>query len=341
MSSSPAFPRSDAPRRRSLLRLAAGACAWVAAPWTHAEAHEWPQRPLRLVVGFPGGSSADDIARTLAEPLAAALGQPVLVENRPGLGGLLAARQLAQADDDHLAGLLLNLHLTVAPWLHPEAGYDPARDLQPVGSAASTPLLLCASPELPQRGAELLRSVRLAGAAWRYGSPGPGTPFHLAMELLKARAGWATEHLAFPGNPQVVNALLSGDVQLALLPPALVLPLWRQGKLPVLAGTAAGVGALLPGVPSLEELGVRGFVYDHWYALAAPRAWPATAVVRLGRALRQVLRQPALQAALRRQGWLPGSGDAAALARRIALQAQQLRPLLEQHPSWRMPGHER
>ena len=326
----------SAVRRRSLLRLATLASVVLPWPRLRAEGEPWPQRPLRLVVGFPGGSSADDIARTLAEPLTAALGQPVLVENRPGHGGLLAARQVAQADDDHVAGLLLNLHLTVAPWLHAEAGYDPARDLQPVGVAASTPLLLCANPELPQRGAELLRSARHAGAAWRYGSPGVGTPFHLAMELLKAHAGWSTEHLAYPGNPQVIHALLAGEVQLALLPPALVQPLWRQGKLPVLGATAPGAAALLPGVPGLEELGLRGFVYDHWYALAVPRAWPPAAVARLGRALRQGLRQPLVQAALRRQGWLPGGGDAAALARRMARQTQQLRPLLEQHPSWRM-----
>ncbi|MCS6810898.1 MAG: tripartite tricarboxylate transporter substrate-binding protein [Tepidimonas sp.] len=332
---STATARADA--RRWLLRCLAAGTAALAVPALRAENHDWPQRPLRLVVGFPGGASADDIARTLADPLAAVLGQPVVVENRPGSGGLLAARQVAQADDDHLLGLLLNLHLTVAPWLHPEVGYDPARDLQPVGAAASTPLLLCASPELPQRGVELLRTVRLAGSAWRYGSPGVGTPFHLAMELLKTRAGWATEHLAYPGNPQVVNALLAGDVQLALLPPALVLPLWRQGKLPVLGGTAPGVEVLLPGVPELDELGLRGFVYDHWYALAAPRVWSPVAVSRLGRALRHVLRQPVVQATLRRQGWLPGGGDAAALARRIAAQVQQLRPLLERQPPWRMP----
>ncbi|TSE25307.1 Tripartite tricarboxylate transporter family receptor [Tepidimonas sediminis] len=325
-----------ADRRRWVGRLAVAALATPALVRA-AVPRAWPQRPLRLVVGFPGGSSADDIARTLAEPLTAALGQPVLVDNRPGQGGLLAARLVAQADDDHVAGLLLNLHLTVAPWLYAEAGYDPAQALQPVGVAAGTPLLLCASPELPERGAALLRGVAQAGAAWHYGSPGVGTPFHLAMELLKAHAGWTTGHVAYPGNPQVVNALLAGEVQLALLPPTLVLPLWRQGKLPVLGGTAAGVEALLPGVAELGRLGLAGFAYEHWYALAVPRAWSAEAAARLGRALRLALRQPALQAALRRQGWLPGRGDAAALRRRIEAQVRQLRPLLERHPSWRMP----
>ncbi|WP_185970126.1 Bug family tripartite tricarboxylate transporter substrate binding protein [Tepidimonas alkaliphilus] len=294
-------------------------------------------RPLRLVVGFPSGSSADEIARTLADPLAAALGQPVLVDNRPGYGGLLAARLIAHSDDDHTAALLLNLQLTVAPWLHAEVGYDPARDLVPVGVAASTPLALCASPDVSWRSPAWWRSLAKLADGLRYGSPGVGTPFHLAMEWLKAQTGWPLEHVAYPGNPQVINALLNGEVQLALLPPALVAPLWRVAKLPVLAGTAPGIGALLPGVLDLQRLGVINAAYDHWYALVAGRAWSAAALLRLGRALRQTLRQPAVQAALQRQGWLPGLGDSAALQRRMALLTQQLRPLLERHPSWRLP----
>ncbi|WP_333708763.1 Bug family tripartite tricarboxylate transporter substrate binding protein [Tepidimonas ignava] len=323
--------------RRHSLRLGLGLAAAIAAPaWAGPRASAWPQRPLRLVVGFPGGSSADEIARTLAEPLGVVLGQPVLVDNRQGHSGLLAAQLVAHSDDDHTLGLLLNLHLTVAPWLHADAGYDPARDVQPVALAASTPLLLCLNPDLHVRGAPALQAARRAGAAWRYGSPGVGSPFHLAMELLKASAGWQTEGVAYPGNAQVVNALLAGEVHLAMLPPALVRPLWRLGKLPVLGGTGPGVAALLPGVPVLESLGVRGFQYDHWYALAAPRGWPAAHVERVGRAVRLALRTPAVQAALQRQGWLPGSGDTAALLRRIDLFTQRLRPLLETAP-WRGP----
>lgn len=319
-------------RRRRLLQAAALAAAttvlrpgWAASSATPP----WPTRPVRLLVGFPQGSSPDEIARAVVEPLSAVLGQPVEVENRPGLGGRSAAVAVAHAEDDHTVGLMPAGHLTVARLLQPDLGYDPLVHLQPVTLVATAPLVLCVSPQLDVRGAEALRAIQRAGMAWQYGSPGAGTPFHLGMEMLKAATGWQALHVPYPGNPQVINALLQGDIQLALLPPALTVPHWRAAKLPAVALTSATRSPLLPGVPTLAERGVRGFAFEHWYALAAPRTVAAAHADRLARALSRVLRDTAVRQRLHAQGWQAAGSTPASLARRIALEVERLRPLIE------------
>ncbi len=289
----------------------------------------WPVRPVRLLVGFPQGSSPDEIARIVVEPLSAVLGQPVEVENRPGSGGQVAATAVARAEDDHTVGLMPSGHLTVARLMQPALGYDPLTDLQPVSLVATAPLVLCISPQLEVRGNAALRAVRTAGMAWQYGSPGAGTPFHLGMEMLKAAAGWQALHVPYPGNPQVINALLQGDVQLALLPPSLTVRHWRAAKLPAVALTSATRSALLPGVPTLAERGVRGFDFEHWYAIAAPRGLAGAHVDRLAQAVGRVLRDTRIQQRLQAQGWQATGSTPAALARRMARDVDRLRPLIE------------
>ncbi|WP_299018800.1 tripartite tricarboxylate transporter substrate-binding protein [uncultured Tepidimonas sp.] len=319
--------------RRWLLRAAVSAAAGVWAVHGRANpippATAWPSRPLRLVVGFPPGSSADELARALQAPLADALGQPVDVDNHPGAAGAQAALTVARATDDHTVGLLPWVHLTVARDLNPAVGYDPLTDLQPVALVATAPLALCVAPRLELRAAAAVRAIQRAGVAWYYGSPGVGSPFHLGMELLKAAADWQVAHVPYPGNAQVVNALLQGDVQLALLPPSLALPHWRAGKLPVIGVTSAAPSALLPGVPPLARLGVAGFSFEHWYALAGPHALGPVQAAHLAQCVRQVLRQSVLQQRLRALGWVARGSTPAALARRVAAEYDRVHPLIE------------
>lgn len=318
--------------RRRLLQSSAWAAAGLLQPsWAMPSASlpPWPVRPVRCLVGFPQGSSPDEIARTLAEPLSAALGQPIEVENRPGSGGHVAAAAVAAAEDDHTVGLMPSGHLTVARLIQPALGYDPLTDLQPVSLVATTPLVLCISPQLAVRGDAALRAVRAAGMAWQYGSPGSGTPFHLGMEMLKAVTGWQVLHTPYPGNPQVINALLQGDVQLALLPPSLTVPHWRTAKLPVVALTSASRSPLLPGVPTLGERGVRGFDFEHWYAIAAPRALSSAHIDRLAQAIGRVLRDTPIRQRLLAQGWQATGSTPAALLRRIVRDVKRLRPVIE------------
>src|ERR1035437_1324706 len=220
----------------------------------------WPTRTLHFVVGFPAGSSPDLTARTLAEPLAKALGQAVIVENKVGAGGNIAADFVAKATDNHTIGLMINGNLTTAKLLNPKLPYDPLKDLTPVSLIGVSPLVLMAP--LGSDGAtprDFLDAARRAGDKWSYGSPGVGTVGHIGMELLKSKARINPLHVPYPGYPQVANAMLGGQLQLSMLPPALAVAQSKAGKLRVIGVTSSGRSPLVPELPSLSEAGVEGF----------------------------------------------------------------------------------
>ncbi|HET9823117.1 MAG TPA: tripartite tricarboxylate transporter substrate binding protein, partial [Burkholderiaceae bacterium] len=210
-----------------------------------AEALAWPTRPVRLLVGFPPGSVQDLSARAVADALAHALGQPVVVENKAGASGTIAGDQVAKATDLHTFGVMNNSQLTIARMLNPRVPYDPATDLAPVALIGTTPMALMVSQDAagstPQ---EWLAWLRQLGARANYGSPGNGTPGHLGMELLKSRASIEATHVPYPGNPQVITALLAGQLHAALLPPGLAMQQVRAGKMKVVGITAATRSAL-------------------------------------------------------------------------------------------------
>jgi len=326
-------PQPQAPARRRFVQTLLGAslaAGGVAAPSVRA-AETWPNRPIRLLVGFPGGSSPDLVARTVADPLAQALGHPVVVDNRSGAGGNIAAGLLAHATDDHTLGVLINGNMTIAKILNPALNFDPLKDLAPVSLLTTAPLLLVASTHVSSHGAEVLQEGRRAGNRWSYGSPGVSTVAHLGMEMLKSATGMAAEHVPYPGNPQVINALLVGDVQLALLPPGLAMPQVHAGKLQVVGVTSAGRSSLVPEVPSLAELGVKGFQLDIWDALAAPVGLPRTVVARLSDLMADIVRRPEVREKLYNQGWQVAGQSSEALAQRIASETQRMRGVIERN----------
>lgn len=329
-----ATPSTIPTRRRALHSL--GAVALSAASgtiWAQAAqpAAPWPSRPVKLMVGFPAGSSPDLMARTLAEPLSKALGQPVVVENRPGAGGNIAADLVAHATDQHTLGLMINGNMTIAKILNPALRYDPLRDLAPVSLLATAPLVLVASTKLPGTLAALLAAGRQAGAQWSYGSPGVGTVAHLGMELFNASAGLKAVHVPYPGNPQVINAMIAGDIQLALLPPGLAMPQVRAGRLQALGVTSAGRSTLVPEVPSLAQSGLKGFELEIWDALAAPATQPRAHVDRLSALLAEIVRRPEIREKLFAQGWQVAGASAEGLARRIQLDTRQMRAIIERN----------
>lgn len=323
-------------RRRLGLGLAglgllacAGTLTATAAAAADRAAASWPSRPVRLLVGFPAGSSPDLMARTVAEPLARALGQPVVVENRAGAGGNIAAELVAHASDQHTFGLMINGNLTIARILNPAAGYDPLTELAPVSLLATAPLVLVTSARVPGSGSVWLKAGRQAGAQWSYGSPGIGTVAHLGMELLNASAGLRAVHVPYPGNPQVVNALLAGDIELALLPPGLAMPQVRTGRLQAVGVTSAGRSALLPELPSLGEVGLRDFELEIWDAVAAPATQPRAHIERLSALLAEIVRRPEIRERLYAQGWQVAGTSAEGLARRIELDTRRMRAVIE------------
>ncbi|MFD0669236.1 Bug family tripartite tricarboxylate transporter substrate binding protein [Ramlibacter sp. MAHUQ-53] len=279
----------------------------------------WPSRPVHLIVGFPAGSSPDLTARTLAEPLSKALGQPVVVENRVGAGGNIAADAVAKATDGHTLGLMINGNMTIAKLLNPAVPYDPLKDFAPISLIGTAPLLLTAPAGAPgASGTEFFLAARNAGNKWSYGSPGVGTVSHIGMELLKSRTGIAPVHVPYPGNPQVITAMISGQLQLALLPPGLALPHIRSGRLRAIGVTSTGRSSLVPEFPSLDEQGItRGLQLEVWNGVAAPSSMPRPVIARLSALISEITRSADVRQKLFQQGWQVAGTSSEGLANRI------------------------
>ncbi|WP_374409049.1 Bug family tripartite tricarboxylate transporter substrate binding protein [Hydrogenophaga sp.] len=278
----------------------------------------WPSRPLKLVVGFPAGSSPDLMARTIAEPLSQALGQPVIVENKAGAGGNIGADAVARATDDHTLGLMINGNLTIAKILNPATTYDPLKDLQPVSLLAVSPLVLAVPAAQAASGKAFFDAARAQGDKLNYGTPGVGTVAHLGMELLKSKAGISPVHVPYPGNPQVITGLIGGQVQMALLPPGLALAQVRGGKLKAIGVTSAGRSSVAPDLPSLSEAGVAGLQLEIWNAVAAPVGLPKAHVQKLATLLAEIVRRPDIREKILNQGWQVAGTSPEGLAKRIA-----------------------
>ena len=233
-------------QRRHALRLSLAALPLGSGP-TRAAPPAWPSRAIKLVVPFPAGSSPDVIARLLAEPLAQRLGQPVVVDNKPGAGGNLGTGLVAKAEaDGHTVLFTIQGPLVTAPLLSKSLAYDPLRDLAPVSLVATSPNVLVVDPALGVGSvAELVQLLRARPGQLNYGSVGNGSAAHLAMELFKARAGVSLVHVPYQGFPQVVNAMLGGQVQAGFMVPgpAMGAGACRQAEGP--GGDLTGPGGLL------------------------------------------------------------------------------------------------
>lgn len=281
----------------------------------------WPAKPIRMVVGYPSGSSPDVQARLLVEPLAKALGQPVVVENKPGAGGNIGADLIAKAEDGHTIGVVGNGPLTSSRHLYPKLPYDPIKDLAPVALIGTAPLVWTVAK--PTGGAiasaaQYVAQARAEGERMAYGSIGAGSGGHLCMELLKLRLGIAPLHVPFSGGPPILNAMMGGQVQMTLLPASTVMPLVQAGKLEAIAVTSAQRSPLAPTLPGMQELGAKGVNIEVWNAVMAPSKMPAAHIERLRTELEKIIGDREMRQKLFLQGWRVGEVGAAALAQRIA-----------------------
>jgi tripartite-type tricarboxylate transporter receptor subunit TctC len=276
-------------QRRQFVQTALAATATLAAP---AFAQAWPSRPIKWVVPFPPGSSPDNIARLLAEPLGRALGQTVIVDNKPGAGGNIGTAAVAHAEPDGYTFVFtIQGPLVTAPMLNKALSYDPVRDLAPVSLVATSPNVLVVAPKL---GAETLADfVRIAKAKrgqLNYGSVGVGSASHLAMELFKTRAGVDLVHVPYAGFPQIVGAILAGEVQAGFMVPGIAIGQMRAARLKALGVTTLGRAAALPGTPSFVEQGYAGFEAVSWQAVLAPAKTPKAIVDRMSAELVRIIK---------------------------------------------------
>ena len=278
---------------RKLISICLLACATGLAPGALlAQESQWPAKPLRIIVPGGTGGVADIRARWLAPRLAGALGQAVTVENKAGAGGNIGTEMGARSAPDGYT--LVSIHhgtMAVNPHLHARVGYDPLLDFIPLTRiGGNSPLVLAVAADSPAKDLnDLLRMAREKPGRLSFGSPGMGTPPHMAAELLKRLAGIDVIHVPYKGGGQAANDLIAGHVNLTFDGTTVQLPLIKAGRIRALAVTASTRVASLPDVPTLAEAGVPGYEFTAWSGLALPAATPPPIVARLHAEISKIL----------------------------------------------------
>ncbi|APX75421.1 tripartite tricarboxylate transporter substrate binding protein [Achromobacter insolitus] len=278
-----------------LRRIAAAAIFALAGPC--AALASFPDKPVKLVVPYTPGGSADQLSRMLAEGLSRDLGQPVVVENKPGANTMIAATQVARsAPDGYTLLLASNASMVLNPMLYQRIAYDAARDFRVLGIVAELPLVVVANNEVPAATlAEFVGYAKARPGKLNYASVGIGNPLQLATELLKSRTGMDVAHIPYNGSAPALTSLMGNDTQLMVDVVSTSLPLVRERKIKALAVTTSERLAVLPDVPTVAESGFPGFRAATWFGVAVPSAVPQAEAQRLREAVDKVLKDPAFR----------------------------------------------
>jgi tripartite-type tricarboxylate transporter receptor subunit TctC len=279
----------------------------------------WPSRPVTLIVGFAAGGATDTAARIIAKKLSENLGVPVVVENKAGAGGNIAAQQAATAPPD---GYTIHLSsvgpLSVAPHLVKNLPYDPQKDLTPLTMGVIFSNVLVVHPAVPAKNlAEFIALAKKDPGKYEYGSTGIGSASHLAGELFKQRAGVDLTHVPYKGGGPAMPDILAGRITSYWATPATALPHIQAGKLRPLGTTGLKRSPTLPDVPTIAEQGLAGFEATNWYAFVGPGKMPPELCERWNRELVKVLGDPAIREQLLHHGLEPHPGTREELARYI------------------------
>jgi len=267
-------------------------------------AQEYPHKPLRLIVPFAPGGGNDTVARAIAQSAGASLGQPVVVDNRPGAGGMLGAQLAAKSPPDGYTLFLggVGSH-AVNPSLHARLPYDPVKDFAPITLIASAPSVLVVHPSLPARTlAEFTALAKTGPGRINYASNGNGSSAQLAAVLYESMAGVQMVHVPYKGLAPALVDLLAGEVQAMFSSVVAIVPNIKAGRLRALAVTGKRRAALLPEVPTLDESGVPGYEAGSWYGILAPAGTPQAIVVKLHEAIARALAQPEVRERLVSEG---------------------------------------
>jgi tripartite-type tricarboxylate transporter receptor subunit TctC len=264
----------------------------------------YPSKPIRLVVGFAPGGAADFVARTLAEPLGRALGQPLVIDNRPGAGSSIAAEHVAKSAADGYTLLIASpSSILVNPLINRQSAFDPLKDLAPVSKVSSSPLVVAANPSL---GFSALKDLVAYGKAnpgkLNFATSGNGSAPHLAAVLFQRVAGVEMVHVPYKGGAPAVQSVLAGDTQLSFATPPSVLPLVQAGRLRALAITSRNASPLVPGVPGMAEAGLPGYDISFWYGFFVPAGTPAAVSKRLFDETAKALKLPQVEQGLAKEG---------------------------------------
>ncbi|UPY36455.1 tripartite tricarboxylate transporter substrate binding protein [Sediminicoccus sp. KRV36] len=266
----------------------------------------WPDRPVRIIVSFPGGSTPDIAARAAAAHFQQAFGHPFVIDNRAGGGGTIGAEATARATDGHTLGVTIGGPGSIAKILNPALGYDPVTDLQPVSLLARMPLVLAVNPNVPVRNvAELVAYARANPGRLNYGSVGAGSTGHMLVAEMAARHGLEMTHIPFRSVPQSVTEIVAGRIELMAAAAGAVLAQARAGQVRALAISGDARMAQLPDVPLLTEAGEPGAGIYAWIGLFAPPGMPAERVARLAQEAGRALSNPETGRTLEAAGFEP------------------------------------
>jgi tripartite-type tricarboxylate transporter receptor subunit TctC len=292
------------PQRRALLAIALAAGAML--PAAQAQTAAWPSKPVRVIVNFPPGGAADQLARAIGVPLAEALGQPVVVENRGGANGNIGGEAVAKAPNDGYTLLMSSGGMvSVNPHLYQKMSFDPAKDLVPVAAAARVLVFLEVKPTLPVNNVrEFLAYLKANPGKLSFGTPGNGSSPHLAAEMMKAQTSTFAVHVPYRGAAPAMQDLLGGQLDF-MFDPGIGLQHVRAGKLKLLAVGSSKRSPLFPDVPTLDEAGLKGFDADTWFGFYAPAGTPTEVVSRLNREINKILGSQAVKDRILAIGGVP------------------------------------
>ena len=287
-----------------MLACAGLSCAWALLAPGAATAQAFPAKPVKLVVPYPPGASVDIFARSLAEALGPVLGQPVVVENRAGGGGTIAAGYVAQsAKDGHTLLVADVAPLAIHAALFKNLNYDPIKDFEPVTLGTTTTLAITVNSALPVNSVgDLIALARKDPGKLNYSHGGPGTIIHIAGEWLKQLYGVQIQEVPYKGGTASAMAIMTGEVQIGIPSLPSIVPLAQTGKVRVLAVTQAKRSPLAPDVPSAAEAGVPEFEVSVWQGIVAPAGTPKETIARLNREIVAILNRPAIKTRLADQG---------------------------------------
>ena len=286
--------------------------AWVAALVPlQASGQPYPNHPIRLVVGFAPGGGTDIIARLTAQYLSARIGQPVVVDNKPGAGGNIASEIVAKAPPDGYTLLLAPNTVTITPYLYRKVDVDVTRELRGVGMIATSPIIIVANPAIPVHNlAELMVYAKQNPGKLTYGTPGIGTPQHLAVELFKSMAGVDLVHVPYKGSSQSLADLIAGHIALASAAINSAEPFIKSGKVRGIAVADGKRVSALKELPAIGEV-VNGYEVGIWYGIMAPAQTPRDIVTRLNQELAKAVASPEMAERMSAQGYetVIGSSD--------------------------------
>jgi tripartite-type tricarboxylate transporter receptor subunit TctC len=297
---------------RLLIAAIALAVAGTSASF-QAEAQTWPDKPIHIIVAFTPGSATDVIGRSIQNELSARLGQPVLIENKPGAGGTIAAAQVAKSAPDGYTLLVNSSGHTVSPWIYNNLPYDTAKDLKGVSLLARQPNVMVVSPSRGWKTAsDVVKQAKAERGKMAFASAGVGSATHINGEKFKAAAGIDILHVPYKGTPEALNDVMGGRVDYFFSPVVSALSLVRDGRLQALANGSPKRSSVLPDVPTTEEAGYKGSAYDYWAGLLAPAGTPPAVIERLNKEVVAVLALPEVKERLAKIGADPAPTTPAA-----------------------------